>query len=354
MVMGGFIDSKRNWEPVFFDEPKRSMGSNPAPPMIELYPEMLSAVPPLSKEGGSPSESRAPPLSRCPLFMRLGSFHRPAGGPKPWILVTKSEILDKSKRDALGKLFTVLQTTWFIVQYLERWAAPQPRTQLEVVTLAFATLNILIYLLWWNKPLNVQEPIDVRRRPSAPRDDEIVQPAQHVLASAPHNKTRPDRARLMLADAFASLIDDDVSEWILITVIPAVGILFGGIHCFAWDFPFPTVQEKVLWRVSAAYCTASPFVVLPLHYTVKVTTRDAPENEVGHVGIGRLVKPIKNVFNLDIRELRDFKVAFVFLICGIYGACRVILAVLTFTCFRALPAGIYEATSWTSFFPHFG
>jgi hypothetical protein len=84
------------------------------------------------------------------------------------ILVTKSIILDKSKSDALGKFFTVLQTTWFIVQYLERWVAHQPRTQLEVMTLAYAALNILIYVLWWDKPLNVQEPIDVCGLASAP------------------------------------------------------------------------------------------------------------------------------------------------------------------------------------------
>ena len=35
----------------------------------------------------------------------------------PKISVTESEILDKSKGDPLGKLFTALQTTWFIVQY---------------------------------------------------------------------------------------------------------------------------------------------------------------------------------------------------------------------------------------------
>jgi len=90
--------------------------------------------------------------------------------PQTWILVTESEIRDKSKGDTLGKLLTVLQTTWFIAQYLGRWTAHQPTTQLEVMTLAYAALNVAIYALWWDKPLDVQEPIDVRRGCTIPVD----------------------------------------------------------------------------------------------------------------------------------------------------------------------------------------
>lgn len=60
------------------------------------------------------------------------------------ILVTEtgSEILDnlKSRGDALANLSAVLQTTWCIAQYVERWAAHHPKTLLEVVTLACVVL----------------------------------------------------------------------------------------------------------------------------------------------------------------------------------------------------------------------
>lgn len=42
----------------------------------------------------------------------------------------------------------------------------QPRTQLEVMTLAYAALNILVFALWWDKPLNIQELIYVHGRAS--------------------------------------------------------------------------------------------------------------------------------------------------------------------------------------------
>ena len=110
----------------------------------------------------------APAHTEAELTTPSSTEHRPSD---PKISVTESEILDKSKGDPLGKLFTALQTTWFIAQYLERWIAHQPRTQLEVMTLAYAALNILIYALWWEKPLNMQEPIDVHGRSSALDED---------------------------------------------------------------------------------------------------------------------------------------------------------------------------------------
>lgn len=90
--------------------------------------------------------------------------------------MTKSEIKDKSK----GNPFAVLQTAWFIAQYLERWAAGQPRTQLEVMTLAYAVLNILIHCLWFEKPLNVQKSIDVSGRASGAMKEHRRQQSGHL------------------------------------------------------------------------------------------------------------------------------------------------------------------------------
>ena len=94
----------------------------------------------------------------------------PPYATQTWILVTESEILDKSKGDTFGELVIVLQTTWFIAQCLGRWTAHQPRTQLEVMTLGYAALNTVIYASWWDEPLGIQEPIDIRRGRAIPVD----------------------------------------------------------------------------------------------------------------------------------------------------------------------------------------
>ncbi|KAJ6536901.1 hypothetical protein B0H19DRAFT_863248, partial [Mycena capillaripes] len=65
------------------------------------------------------------------------------------------DIMDKSKGDALSKGAALLQGLWFITQLLARVHQHLVVTELEVATLAFAVLNIFIWLLWWSKPLDV-------------------------------------------------------------------------------------------------------------------------------------------------------------------------------------------------------
>jgi hypothetical protein len=321
MVMGGFY--KR-------DGPLDHWGRL----TVESFPEMLKRDAPPSEvsreDEPSTDPTTLPTPGDCPSEFR--------------ILVTESEILDKSKGDGLGKLFTLLQTTWFIVQYLERWVAYQPRTQLEVMTLAYAALNILVYALWWDKPLNIQEPIYI-----------------HGRASAPISRTKGLHGLWsVLGSAFRSTVvsrpGDGVTEMTLYIVLPSVGILFGGVHCFAWQFPFPTGQEKVLWRVSAVYCTASPFLIPLLGFIFEAPHGFLP------VWINLVLEWVRFAFE-KIRDLlswlggRHAGIIFSMVITSpmvLYVACRIILVVLTFTSLRAPPAGVYEATFWTSFLPHFG
>ena len=79
----------------------------------------------------------------------------------PILSVTKDELMDRSKGDALSKSISLLQTTWFVVQYFSRITLSLPTTPLETATLAFALLNFCNYILWWHKPLDVQYPLNV-------------------------------------------------------------------------------------------------------------------------------------------------------------------------------------------------
>ncbi|KAJ7704555.1 hypothetical protein B0H17DRAFT_921158, partial [Mycena rosella] len=71
------------------------------------------------------------------------------------------DIMDKSKGDTLSKGVALLQGLWFTVQCLARVSQHLPITALEVTTLAFAAVNVFIWLLWWGKPLDVQQSIPV-------------------------------------------------------------------------------------------------------------------------------------------------------------------------------------------------
>ncbi|KAG6905843.1 hypothetical protein DXG01_000418 [Tephrocybe rancida] len=95
------------------------------------------------------------------------------------ITISEQDILDKSKGDLLAKSIVLLQLFWFALQVLARASQDLVITQLEIVTLAFATLNFYTYLNWWNKPLDVNLPIQITADHIRPRRD----PDDHMTAS---------------------------------------------------------------------------------------------------------------------------------------------------------------------------
>jgi len=75
--------------------------------------------------------------------------------------ISEEYIKDRSKSDILSKLIAILQTTWFILQCIARGQQKLTLTELELVTLALASLNAITYVFWWHKPLGVQVPIRI-------------------------------------------------------------------------------------------------------------------------------------------------------------------------------------------------
>jgi len=75
--------------------------------------------------------------------------------------ISEEDIKDRSKSDILSKLIAILQTTWFILQCIARGQQKLTLTELELVTLALASLNAITYVFWWHKPLSVQVPIRI-------------------------------------------------------------------------------------------------------------------------------------------------------------------------------------------------
>ncbi|KDR79743.1 hypothetical protein GALMADRAFT_62095 [Galerina marginata CBS 339.88] len=94
---------------------------------------------------------------------------------------TEQEIQDRSKSDGLSKALVIIQTTWFISQCIARRVQGLIITELELATLAFASVNGVMYMFWWFKPLDVQTTVRVDllllspQRPKVPVDPEVVQ-----------------------------------------------------------------------------------------------------------------------------------------------------------------------------------
>jgi hypothetical protein len=72
--------------------------------------------------------------------------------------VKRSHIADKSKADILAKSLVCIQALWVAGQAIERKLAGYPITLLEIHTLVHVVCALVMYGLWAQKPLNVQDP----------------------------------------------------------------------------------------------------------------------------------------------------------------------------------------------------
>jgi hypothetical protein len=233
---------------------------------------------------------------------QLESYSLTGNGDFPRI--SKAEIEDKSKGDAISKGVVILQTGWFVTQCIARGVQGLPITELELVTVAFAALNFVIYVLWWDKPLNVQRGVRVykKRRTEETVDDGDVEatvgfwgalgdalsdlPAAIVRGPSTKRQAIPWLARVLTwplvkpVTSCSRLIAmrsmrRGSTRFILpsgprrprgfsIFLVVAITVAFGGIHCIGWTFTFPSSTERTLWRVASLSITCVPVAFLPL------------------------------------------------------------------------------------------
>jgi hypothetical protein len=285
------------------------------------------------------------------------------------------EIQDKSKGDIISKGLVILQTGWFIMQCIARGARGLPITELELVTIAFAVLNFMMYWVWWDKPLNVRRAVRVYKKPDSnnPSMDGLIAikeggfwpPLRRSLSALEsamagawggfkwHLVWRvplmgPVLAVLALARVaggneidviwgekrIATFYPPSSTKWkspntdvFMAISLVSIAVVFGAIHCIAWPFPFPSDAERILWRVCSVIITGAPIAVVLLW--VLGNRSDS----------GSWVEDVANIIALGV--------SFAYMIS------RVSLLVLAFLSLKALPPDTYRSVQWTSLIPHF-
>jgi hypothetical protein len=72
--------------------------------------------------------------------------------------LSEEQIKDKSKAGDFVKILTCLQAIWFCAQCISRLSYGLPICLLELNTFAHALSTLFIYIMWFRKPLDVDEP----------------------------------------------------------------------------------------------------------------------------------------------------------------------------------------------------
>ena len=88
-----------------------------------------------------------------------------------YLEASDKDIVDKSKADSLAKGLVLLQVLWMILQCISRAAVGYPLAVLEIHTLVHAGCALVMYSLWWSKPLDIRVPTLI---PAAGFMDEIA------------------------------------------------------------------------------------------------------------------------------------------------------------------------------------
>ena len=254
---------------------------------------------------------------------------------------TEEEIKDRGKSDWLAKSLVLLQTSWFVMQCIARAIEHLPITHLEIVTLAYAAMNFVIYIFWWNKPLNVNRPVRVFRKSERSA-------TQHQVISGETRRSRVweltweeiGEGLETIATFITGAQDADVDLrredrvprfWansseknaiIADAIVLGVGVCFGAIHCIAWGFSFPTYAELLMWRISCVAITAVPVYIF-LGSALSVWLKNMGITLISILPTGIL-----------------------------YILARAITLTLVFTSLRDLPPGACETVRWTTFIPH--
>ena len=263
-----------------------------------------------------------------------------------FIMPTKADIKDREKSGSFATYLLLFQTWWFVMQCIARGIEHLPVTHLEIVTVAYAAMNLVMYIFWRDKPLNINQPVRVFRK----LDPNAASDGDHPRRSRPIKwkltlKAIGEGLKKLLALIVTGGVDVDLGRedgvpmfWAddrsgnfipADFIVPWVGVCFGAIHCIAWHFSFPTHMELLMWRISNVAITALPIYILLITF------------------LGFLL------VNMDFNISRATVLYFGTLSGGIlYIIARVVTLVLAFTSLRDLPPGAYETVHWTTIIPH--
>ena len=269
-------------------------------------------------------------------------------GQNPYLFVmpTEEEINDRGKSNWLAKSLVLLQTSWFVMQCIARAIKHLPVTHLEIVTLAYAAMNFVIYVFWWNKPLNVNRPIRVFRKWDSADGHGSEESETQSLVEEQISETRgnsletiyriivgfqDDDVILSRKDRVPRFWADNNSDDVVIAdfIVLGVGVCFGAIHCIAWFFSFPTHAELLIWRISSVAITA-----VPIYMPSMVLLGSWLENM-------DLDRPAVTVYLFSLVPAGT-----------LYIIARAATLVLASLSLRDLPPGAYETVHWTTFIPH--
>ncbi|KAJ7628433.1 hypothetical protein FB45DRAFT_867501 [Roridomyces roridus] len=216
-------------------------------------------------------------ISRAHAFMyHMGSFISSAN-QEPLARITNTtalqiqqvdvqQIVSQNKAGVGPKLVTIAHVLYALAVFLARYARNLYITHMEIWSLSYVAVAIVLWVLWWPKPADVQYhialavPVSETFGASFSTYSSLVK----LLIGTKHLNERipaePEESH------FSSRAFPTCGAPIDIKVVwlaNLVAMVLGSVHFLAWDTPFNSKLEEKIWRAATITTTLLP-VVFPV------------------------------------------------------------------------------------------
>lgn len=164
-------------------------------------------------------------------------------------------------------------------------------------------------------------------------------------------------------------------DWLLWLGFCLLGLIYGGLHCAAWNAPFATDVEALLWRISSV-AASSACILLPILW--ELSSEDQGTRRVGKPMTWVFRRVSKKVDNFEdsslerqrglLSDIRYIAIvvssvpafiivlvvrwAFFFGFILLYCVARVYLVVECFINLAHLPDSAFQVPQWSQYMPH--
>ena len=189
-------------------------------------------------------------------------------------------------------------------------------------------------------------------------------------------KERPPQSSVAARIRNFPRFDEPTEHWPLFLGFGIIGLAYGGLHCLAWNAPFPTDLERLFWRVSSVTVTSTgALIALAFTWVLSppVIGRETHKALDMFTDLGRKVLPVAGVEwapqkvieilksgRVSVRVVPFFvllflKVTFDAAIVALiifYTLARIYLVVECFINIAHLPDGAYQMPQWSQYVPH--
>lgn len=226
---------------------------------------------------------------------------------------------------------------YWLIQHL-------PITTLELATSGLVLCTLDSHCQWLHKPLDAEEAIIITTQKStiqilieagrAANRPYLHTPLDFIGDPSPswHAEIQPhlrfragirERPLPRVPNDSLPVIGANLDAIFFFTVILAYSCL----HCIAWNFHFPTQEERTVWRVNCIIMITTAFIFFSCQFCRALC------------GPSRLVI--------------DWQAIVTSTAVVIYTAARMCIAVECFVSLRSLPTGAFDSIQWSNLIPHF-